>query len=430
MKSMASSAVIERWSHRLCHFAAALMASSLCRTSQSAGRPSDSLSPRIPYSLAVAFAIVATFASNAMPANAGTPAQAYDEPLPLETREHSQRGRHDVRIKTVSARNDMISGGDVLVWIDVSSHTQLNAVRIELNNNDITSVFKPIAGSHSLLGLVKGLRLGDNQLTVRAKTWHLGDDSARLRLTNWPTAGPIFSGPHQRPYFCMTHLFNLPITGGNLGPALDENCSTETRVNYIYRNTANQFRPLPDPGVRPADLAQTTTNDGRTVPYIVRVETGTVNRAIYQTSILHDPLSDKPADPWTRPAGWNGRLVYQFGGGCPGGWYIQGARTRGVLDHEILRHGFAMASATLNVFGNNCDDLLAAETMMMVKERFIEQYGAPAHTIGWGCSGGSDQVHQIGDAYPGLLDGIVAACSFPDIPFAATSIHSFGARLL
>ena len=89
-----------------------------------------------------------------------------------------------------------------------------------------------------------------------------------------------------------------------------------------------------------------------------------------------------------------------------------------------------MASATLNVFGNNCDDLLAAETMMMVKERFIEQYGAPAHTIGWGCSGGSDQVHQIGDAYPGLLDGIVAACSFPDIPFAATSIHSFGARLL
>jgi hypothetical protein len=56
--------------------------------------------------------------------------------------------------------------------------------------------------------------------------------------------------------------------------------------------------------------------------------------------------------------------------------------------------------------------------MMMVKERFIEAYGSPAHTQGWGCSGGSYAQHQIGDNYPGLLEGIIPGCSFPEVGFA------------
>ena len=74
------------------------------------------------------------------------------------------------------------------------------------------------SGPRPLLGLTTGLKDGENVISVRAGTWHRGDDSARLKLTNWPITGPIFSGPHQRPYFCMTHLFNLPVTGGNLEP--------------------------------------------------------------------------------------------------------------------------------------------------------------------------------------------------------------------
>jgi hypothetical protein len=69
------------------------------------------------------------------------------------------------------------------------------------------------------------------------------------------------------------------------------------------------------------------------------------------------------------------------------GWNRQ-SPTGGVEDNMMLRQGYAVASASLNVFGNNCNDLLASETMMMVKERFIEGYGAPEFTIGWGCSGG------------------------------------------
>ncbi len=140
-------------------------------------------------------------------------------------------------------------------------------------------------------------------------------------------------------------------------------------------------------------------------------------------------MAQPPPDPWTANPGWNGRLIYVFGGGCPGGWYIQGKNTGGVIDDVMLSQGYATASASLNVFGNNCNDLLAAETMMMVKERFVKSLGVPRFTIGWGCSGGSYQVHQIGDNYPGLLDGIIAGCSFPEVGFA--TIHTItDARLL
>ncbi|NLD70664.1 MAG: hypothetical protein GX644_17865, partial [Limnobacter sp.] len=188
------------------------------------------------------------------------------------------------------------------------------------------------------------------------------------------------------------------------------------------------FRPLADPAQLPGDVA-TVSVDGREVPYVVRVETGTINRAIYQISMLHDPANDAEPSPTTAPRGWNERLVYTFGGGCTGGWYRQGNTTGGVLDDNILKQGYAMASASLNVFGNNCQDLTAAETMAMVKERFIEVWGPPRYTIGWGCSGGSYQQHQIADNYPGLLDGILPGCSFPEVGFATVNSIT-DARLL
>src|SRR5258708_16102585 len=55
---------------------------------------------------------------------------------------------------------------------------------------------------------------------------------------------------------------------------------------------------------------------------------------------------------------------------------------------------------------------------MMVKERFIENFGPVPFTIGYGCSGGSEAAHPISDDYPGLLDGIVVGCSFPEVTAA------------
>ena len=74
----------------------------------------------------------------------------------------------------------------------------------------------------------------------------------------------------------------------------------------------------------------------------------------------------------------------------------------------MLSRGYAIASNSLNVQGNNCGDVSTAETMAMTKEHFIEAYGVPAFTIGWGSSGGSTQQHNIAENYPGLLDGLMA----------------------
>jgi hypothetical protein len=339
---------------------------------------------------------------------------------------HVQTGSPLFTITTLSARSDMVSGGDVLVRIDVAAGVDAGSVRVERNGTDVTSAFRPVGpegagargmvpetGRH-LLGLVTGLEVGDNVLLVRSGT--APTQATTLTITNHPVWGPVFAGPHERPFYCTTETFRLR-TGGTLGPPLDEHCSTARRVEYAYRSSEGRIEPLPE-GDLPVDLTYTTTMDGRQVPFIVRIETG----------ILHDPR-DPMADPWNRSAGWNGRLIYRFGGGCRPGWYQQGGGTGGALDDVQLSRGYAIASSTLNVFANNCSELLSAETMMLVKERFIEAYGRPLFTIGWGASGGSHQQMGIADNYPGLLDGLMSGMTFPDMT-SGTVFKSVDARLL
>ena len=319
-------------------------------------------------------------------------------------------GSSQIEIITLSTYGSphLVTGGDVLVALIVPDSVRLDQVEVRLNGSEITRAFRVDPTTGQLTGLVTGLRLGNNNLGVRG-----GKLRSRMTLVNHPISGPLFNVPRQQPFICETESFQLPVTGGTLGPPLDADCSIATRIDYVYKSTDGTFKPLPDPTVLPGDLAGTTTIEGRAVNYIVRVETGTINRAIYQTAILHDPTTDPAIGIWTRPAGWNERLVYSFGGGCKPG-YHQGTSTGGVLNDLWLSRGYAAAASSLNVFGNNCNDVLSAETTMMVKEHFIEQLGVPRYTIGWGTSGGSMQQHLLAHNYPGLLDGITPGRSFPD----------------
>ncbi len=340
--------------------------------------------------------------------------------------EHEPVGSPAIGILPLSSRSDMVSGGDVLVRLELDPAIDPATVRVERNGEDVTHAFLPPSHGSGLVGLVDGLEIGDNLLRVRSE----GSPPHRteLTLTNHPAWGPVFAGPHEEPFFCTTHLFELA-GGGTLGPPLDEHCSAGRRVQYLYRTTEGNLAPLvPVSDILPEDVSFTRTSHGHEVPFVVRIETGTANRSIYELAILHDPR-EPPPDPWNPGSGWNGRLIYRFGGGCRPGWYQQGSATAGVLDDAHLSRGYAVASASLNVFANNCSELLAAETMMMVKERFIEAYGPPLFTIGWGASGGSHQQFGIADNYPGLLDGLVVGLSFPDMT-SGTVFKSVDGRLL
>lgn len=333
-----------------------------------------------------------------------------------------------LEVRTVSSRSDAVSGGSALV--EVGGPTDANW-SVHLDNTDVTSLFHRAQRSGKMLALLSGLSIGKSTLDLSVS----GTPRSKMQILNHPIAGPIFSGPHQRPFLCQTEL-------NGLGPALDVDCAAKTSVEYYYKSIGSpqisdrdkflarydarlgSTPTLPAPGFkvydpsgpRPPDLAQTAMSDGRMVDYIVRREIGVINRAVYEIQFLHEPGQPLPT-PWTGPTkGWNGRLVYTFGGGCSAGY------RQGVLpvyersDFErILAQGYALATSSLNVLGNNCNDKVSAETASMVKEYFIKQYGEPAYTIGLGGSGGAVSVYLIAQNYPGILDGIIAYLSTPDI---------------
>jgi hypothetical protein len=301
---------------------------------------------------------------------------------------------HPAKVTIAAVSNpkaDLVSGGDLLVRVRGGDQ-----VRVVSNGRDVTDAFVEQPDG-SLLGLVDRLREGRNTITA----WEQGRP-ASLRVTNHDSTGPVFAGRQQVPFYCQTTSFGLD-------PAVSPDCAAPTKVQYQYRTTAGRFAPLADPAVRPADLA-TATVDGRQVPYIVRLERGTIDRAVYELAALHDDAEPSPTAP---EAGWNGKLVYTFGGGCNGG-YRQGSGSGGVVDDLFLSRGFAVASSSLNVLDNNCGTVTSAEVAMMVKEHVAETYGPITHTIGWGGSGGAIQQYDIADAYPGILDGIIPGISYPD----------------
>lgn len=319
----------------------------------------------------------------------------------------------------ISSAPTRVTGGDALVQIDAAIE---GLPVITVNGRDLTDDFMPADVAGRFLGLVTGLTLGRNRIQAE-----LGGLLSSLEVTNYPITGPVFAGPKEKPFHCETSGFRL-VDGSYLPEAADDSCSINTVVTYVYKPVnGEEFKPVQRLSSLPADVAQTTTTTGDTVPYIVRLETGTIDRGIYQIAVLHDPTSIPEPSAVLETSGWNHRMIYKFGGGC-GGMYRQGSRTAGVLEDQFVGQGYAVISNSLNVFAINCDDLLASESMMMTRERAIELLGAPLFTVGWGCSGGSHQVLQIADNYPGLLDGIVALCNSVD--FFRLIQHTSDIRLL
>src|SRR6266567_6589318 len=131
-------------------------------------------------------------------------------------------------ITVLSSQPGLVSGGNALIAVRGEGP-------VTLNGADVTAAFK--SGSEgNRIGLVEGLKLGANILKA-------GD--ASLTLTNHPISGPVFAGPHQMPFYCMSDKFTLPASKEALGVALDADCSVKTRVDYVYRSKGGTFKPLP-----------------------------------------------------------------------------------------------------------------------------------------------------------------------------------------
>ena len=332
----------------------------------------------------------------------------------------SLRPGGDVVIKVLSNRADLISAGNALVEAILPPGVDPHTAKVDVDGRDVTSAFAPgrlpglLTGipaqntvgvdpsANALLGVVTGLTVGANVLSVTLPDGY----GARITITNHPVGGPVFAGPQVQPWICTT-------SSNSLGTATDAQCDAPTVFTYSYMPAGGGGFQSYDPSNPPpsAAVATTTTDQGNTVPYIVRDERGTIDRGIYDIAVLFDPA--KPWSPWASQPGWDHKLGFKFGGGCAPGHSQQSAQSP--LDDMFLSRGYMVGVSSIDVNGNSCNPTTSAESLMMIKEHIVEAYGLIRYTMGDGCSGGAEQQHSITDQYPGLLDGIRPECTFPDL---------------
>lgn len=306
-------------------------------------------------------------------------------------------------ITVMSNRADLVSGGDALVAVSAPA-------RVTLNGADVSRAFG-VRADGRFEGLVKGLRPGRNE--VRAVADARG---ARLAITNHALSGPVFSGPQITPWVCQA-------------TAKDAACDEAPTITFLYKPEGPEQQDLKpyDPSNPPVDVATTTTDQGVTVPFIVRNESGYIDRDAYTIMTLF-----QPGKPWTATAPqrqWNHKLFFGGGAGCgnahtvgapPFGDEPQGTATDAKSYQTALGRGFAVFSSALANLGHTCNITVAAEALMMVKEHLVDTYGTVRYTIGSGCSAGSIVQETVANAYPGIFDGLIVACSYPDFSTALT----------
>jgi hypothetical protein len=327
-------------------------------------------------------------------------------------------------IAVLSNRADLISGGDALVEVIVppfiieAMRHGYGAIKASIDGVPVPNDTFALRPNGRVQGLITGLKVGDNTLRVQVP-----GEAMQIVITNHPVGGPVFSGPQIQPWPCTTDV-------NGLGPALDAQCNAPTRYQFFYKDANTGAFKTYDPANPPpaAQIAMTTTDQGKTVSYIARLETGTINRGIYDIAVLFDP--SQPWKPWAPQAAWNGKLQYVFGCAAAPGFgqaihracffpfnslppEMQVFMTMGAPDYALSR-GFAVAASTQTNLGNDLNAVVLAETLMMVKEHFVEQYGPVRYTIGAGGSGGAITQYSIANQYPGLVDGINPFTSFAD----------------
>jgi hypothetical protein len=334
----------------------------------------------------------------------------------------------DVEIHVLSNRADLLSGGDALIDVTADRAADLDAAKVIADGRDVTASFRPVQSG--LRGLVTGLPLGSTRLEVRLP----GGPGAAIVLTNHPTRGPIFSGAQAMPFTCQTEAQGL-------GESQPPYCMVDKpRVELFYRSTdPTKGWVVFDPAQPPSDVASTTTTDGKTVPFIVRQEVGTLDRANYAFAALWNP--ERKTAPWlSAPAPWNGKIVFNYGGGANSS-HAQGnvaAIKPGQGDvipdaaaniPALLARGYTVAAQSLGRGAINRNEIVSAEATMMLKERIAETLGPIRYAIGFGCSGGSVNQNEISAAYPGVLDGVVLCANEVDwysLAVDATDCHLLG----
>lgn len=251
---------------------------------------------------------------------------------------------------------------------------------------------------------------------------------------------PLFAGPNTYPFWCgrntVTDLqpladnfegIGVPVFSvDEEGDATDDvigysrDCLHPTAAQYYFLDAEDgRFYPVEEK--TPAQRIEKITLSGISRDFVVRLETGTINRFFYAIAVLKGE-----GETLEKPLGnlWNQRLIYQFRGGVGIGKRQGNIKPNDVLKRrkKQLQQGYAVVYSSANQTSNHYNMWVAEDVAARVKKQFIGLYGEPLYTVGVGGSGGAIQQYLLAQNHPGLLDGIIPLYSYPDMVSQTTYV--------
>src|SRR5699024_3986391 len=149
--------------------------------------------------------------TNTTPNEPGDPSITKPEPQP-----EPKFGQGTIEV--LSNRAELISGGDALIRVVADNAKELAGATLSIGKKDATEALVPQEDG-SLMGLVEGLALGENTLTVTLAT----NEVLTRTIINHPKGGPVISGPQVQPWKCT-----------NTAQQLDEQCNQAPEFSFKY----------------------------------------------------------------------------------------------------------------------------------------------------------------------------------------------------
>lgn len=253
---------------------------------------------------------------------------------------------------------------------------------------------------------------------VNAYPFWCGKDHSRLQFGSADTEQE--NGYLQQPSVDNRSEIGVPVFAfdeeGNKSSTVvgySRDCQFPTAASYYYlSNLDNNFHRLTD-DIDPETITQIEV-EGRWIDFVVRLETGTINRYFYAIAVLRGDN-----ETLQQPSGqyWNNRLVYQFRGGVGIGKRQGNFKPKDVLRRrqKQLSDGYAVVYSTANQTSNHYNMWLAEDTALRVKRQFVALYGEPLYTVGIGGSGGAIQQYLIAQNNPEVIDAAIPLYSYPDM---------------
>ena len=233
--------------------------------------------------LVVAVALVATACSgdgsDGTAPTTTTAAGSPDRTSPTEPSDPSEppvEVADRIRIEVLSSQPDRVTGDDARVRITPQDGAAPAALKVSVDGRDVTASFDSTdaGGTPAIEGVVTGLVEGTNTLSATD-----GSETSTLRLRAWPRQGPMISGPQTPLPVCSTEA-------AGLGAPTGDSCAAPTKVTWRAITDDARIVDLDDPrGTPPADTADAEVDDD-SIPAVVRVEQGVIDRSTYALAVL------------------------------------------------------------------------------------------------------------------------------------------------